>query len=322
MNKASAVGATHASPAIRASTQQDSRCAGCFGRGSGMPDPYCDHWRTPKAIAVAIALLLGTSGLADEALEKPNFSGVWQVLNTANYNIEAHMAQASMQLIDGPFGPLPARELVPLGAVGAVPSGLGVVEGGPLPYQDWALARRDEHRANWLDRDPEIKCFLPGVPRATYMPLPFQIFHGDSAILIAYEYAGATRNIPFEDPGEPPADSWMGQSWARWEDDVLVITTTGQNDQTWFDRSGNFHSEQMTVVERIRRIGPHHLDYQAEIRDEAVFTRAWTMRMTLYERIGADAQLGQFKCVEFVEELLYGHLRKAPVSDTSVQQQP
>ena len=267
-----------------------------------------------RDIAVAALLFAATLGLAEEPVEQPNFSGVWQVLNTANYNIEAHVAQASMQLAEGPFGPLPTPELVLLGAVGAVPSGLGVVQGGPLPYQEWALATREENRANWLQRDPEIKCYLPGVPRATYMPFPFQIFHGESDILIAYEYAGAARTIPFQDPGESPADSWMGQSWARWEDDVLVVTTTGQNDRTWFDRSGNFHSEQMTVVERFQRIGPHHIEYKAEIDDPKVFTRTWTMRMMLYERIGPEAQLGQFKCVDFVEELLYGHLRKQPVS--------
>ena len=273
--------------------------------------------KTIRIISAALLLLTGSLSFAEEDAEKPNFSGVWQVLNTANYNIEAHMAQASMQLMEGPFGALPARELVALGAVGAVPSGLGVVEGGPLPYQDWALEQRDENRANWLERDPEIKCYLPGVPRATYMPFPFQIFHGDNEILIAYEYASAARMIPFADPGEPPADSWMGQSWARWEDDVLVVTTTGQNDRTWFDRAGNFHSDQMTVTERFQRVGPHHLEYSAEIDDPNVFTRPWSMRMMLYERIGADAQLGQFKCVEFVEELLYGHLRKEPLGEGS-----
>ena len=267
-----------------------------------------------RLIAGALIACLAAFAHAQNPAEKPNFSGVWQVLNTANYNIEAHMAEASLQVMQGPFGPLPVPELVALGAVGAVPSGHGVVEGGPLPYQDWAIEQRNENRANWLERDPEIKCYLPGVPRATYMPFPFQIFHGDHEILIAYEYAGAARSIGFEDPGEPPADSWMGQSWARWEGDVLVVTTRGQNDQTWFDRAGNFHSAHMTVVERFQRIGVHHIDYQVEIDDPDVFIRPWKMRMTLYERIGDDAVLGQFKCVEFVEELLYGHLRKEPVS--------
>ena len=151
------------------------------------------------------------------------------------------------------------------------------------------------------------------------MPFPFQILHGDKEILIVHEYAGAARSIGYEDPGEPPADSWMGQSWAKWDGDALVITTRDQNDQTWFDRAGNFHSDKMTVVERIERIGPHHLDYQAEINDPEVFTRSWRMRMTLYERIGKDARLGQFKCVEFVEELLYGHLRKG-AADTRESQ--
>ena len=266
-----------------------------------------------RLIASISIALLSFPALSQEADPRPDFSGVWQVLNTANYNIEDHMAQAALQIMQGPDGPVPVPELVALGAVGAVPGGTGVLEGGLLPYQDWALEQRNENRANWLERDPEIKCYLPGVPRATYMPFPFQIFHGDNEILIAYEYASATRTIPFEDPGEAPVDSWMGQSWARWEGDVLVITTTALDDRTWFDRAGNFHSARMTVVERIRRLGPHHLEYEAEVDDPEVFTRPWKMRMTLYERIGPEARLGQFKCVEFVEELIYGHLRKNPI---------
>ena len=270
--------------------------------------------RLIACLSIASIAVLASQALAGEDESTPEFSGVWQVLNTANYNIEDHMAQAAMQIMEGPDGPVPVPKLVPLGAVGAVPGGTGVLEGSLLPYQEWALEKRNENRANWLDRDPEIKCFLPGVPRATYMPFPFQIIHGDNEILIAYEYAGATRIIPFEDPGDAPVDSWMGQSWARWEGDVLVIATTGLDDRTWFDRSGNFHSARMTVIERIRRLGPHHLEYVAEVDDPEVFTRPWTMRMTLYERIGPEARLGQFKCVEFVEELMYGHLRKYPIA--------
>src|SRR5471030_820406 len=147
----------------------------------------------------------------------PDLNGVWQVLNTANYDLEPHVARAAMALRPGRQGPVPAKEVISLGAVGAVPAGLGVVEGGKIPYKPEALARKLENQAKWLERDPEIKCYLPGVPRATYMPYPFQIFHSEQALLFAYEYAGATRNVLFTDPGPAPVDSWMGQSVGRWE---------------------------------------------------------------------------------------------------------
>jgi hypothetical protein len=244
---------------------------------------------------------------------KPDLNGVWQVLNTANYDIEAHAARAALALRPGPAGPVPAKEVVALGAVGAVPAGLGVVVDGPLPYQPWAAEQRRKNQDAWLTSDPEIKCYLPGVPRATYMPFPFQIFHSEKAVFFAYEYAGAVRNIYLDDPGEAPTDSWMGQSVGRWDGDTFVVEVTGLNDRTWFDRAGNFHSEQMRVVERYTPTDAHTMRYEATIDDPTVFTRPWTMRMTLYRRVGDDARLLQFKCVEFVEELMYGHLRKQPL---------
>ena len=141
------------------------------------------------------------------------------------------------------------------------------------------------------------------------MPYPFQIFHSEKAIFFAYEYAGAVRNIYLEDPGEAPMDSWMGQSWGYWDNDTFVVEASGFNDQTWFDRSGNFHSDKLKVTERFTLLNEHTMNYEAIIQDEEVFTKPWTIKMTLYKRIGQDAQLQQFKCVEFVEELLYGKWR-------------
>ncbi|HEX7036817.1 MAG TPA: hypothetical protein VF210_13655 [Pseudomonadales bacterium] len=244
---------------------------------------------------------------------KPDLSGVWQVLNTANYDLLAHPAKPALALREGPFGPVPAAEVVALGAVGAVPAGMGVVVGNEIPYKPEARAKQLENQRNWLTADPEIKCYLPGVPRATYMPFPFQIFQSESAIFIAYEYASATRNLYLEDPGEAPVDSWMGQSYARWEGDTLVVEVTGQNDRTWFDRAGNYHSSALKVTERYTLENPHVLQYEAVIEDPEVFTRPWTIRMPIYRRVGPDARLMQFKCVEFVEELMYGHLRKDPL---------
>lgn len=245
--------------------------------------------------------------------EHPDLNGIWQALNSANYDIERHMARHSMQLRDGPHGPLPAVDLLKLGAVGAVPPGLGVVEGGALPYTPEALAKKRDNAANWLERDPEVKCYLPGVPRATYMPHPFQIQQGDGAIMIMYQYANAVREIYMEDVGEAPVDSWMGQSVGRWEGDTLVVEVTGLNDQTWFDRAGNHHSDQLKVTERYTPMGPNHLRYQATIEDPQTFTRPWTMSMPLYRRMEPDARLLDFRCVEFVEELLYGEWRRNPL---------
>ncbi|MFK7913297.1 MAG: hypothetical protein AB8B93_05240 [Pseudomonadales bacterium] len=265
------------------------------------------------AVLILQASASAASDLPRRADGKPDLNGVWQVLNTANYDLLTHSARAAMAMRPGPLGPVPAKEVLALGAVGAVPAGMGVVDGNAIPYRPEARAKQQDNQQNWLSRDPEIKCYLPGVPRATYMPLPFQIFHSDSALFIAYEYAGATRNLLLEDPGEAPVDSWMGQSWARWDGDTLVVEATGFNDQTWFDRSGNHHSAALKVTERYTLQNAHVMEYEATIEDPEVFTKPWTMRMPIYRRVGADARLQQFKCVEFVEELLYGHLRKQPL---------
>ena len=254
------------------------------------------------------------SGGPRAANGKPDFSGIWQALNEANYDLQSHMARSAMALRAGPYGPLPAAPVLALGAVGSVPPGLGVVEGDDIPYQPSALAKKKENQANWLTADPEIKCHLPGVPRATYMPYPFQILQSSKAIFFAYEYAGAVRNIYLKDPGPAPIDSWMGQSVGHWEGDTLVIDVTGFNDQSWFDRAGNFHSDALHVVERYRRTSPDVLSYEATIEDPKVFTRPWKISMPLYRRLEKNAQLMDFKCVEFVEELLYGQWRKKPLS--------
>ena len=243
----------------------------------------------------------------------PDFNGIWQALNEANYDIELHSARPAMATRSGPYGPVPAAPVLPLGAVGAVPPGLGVVEGGNIPYKPDALAKRKENQENWLTADPEIKCYLPGVPRATYMPYPFQIIQSTKAISIAYEYAGAVRSLFLKDPGPAPVDSWMGQSVAHWEGETLVVDVTGFNDQTWFDRAGNFHSDALHVVERYTRTSPDVMRYEATIEDAKTFTRPWKISMPLYKRQEKNAQLMDFKCVEFVEELIYGKLRKSPL---------
>ena len=191
--------------------------------------------RTAVMLAVA-AMPLASQSPAYRAPRadggKPDLNGIWQALNEANYDLEGHNARPAMALRPGPYGPVPAAPVLALGAVGAVPPSLGVVEGGEIPYKPEALAKKKENQENWLTRDPEIKCYLPGVPRATYMPQPFRIFQSASQIFIAYQYAGAVRNIYLKDPGPAPVDSWMGQSVGHWEGETLVVDVTGLNDQT------------------------------------------------------------------------------------------
>ena len=272
------------------------------------------------AIGLLVVLGLAVNAIAAEYVaprgpdgKHPDLNGVWQALNSANYNIEMHTASHSMQLREGPHGPLPAVKTLYLGAVGAVPPGLGVVEGGKIPYRPEALAKRDENKANWIDRDPEIKCFLPGIPRATYMPQPFQIFQSADSVFMAYQYAGAVREVYMDDPGEAPVDSWMGWSAGRWEGETLVGEVTGQLDSTWCDRAGNHHSDQLKVIEKYTPMSDYHLHYEATIIDPVTFTEPWTISMPLYRRVEENAQLMEFRCVEFVEELMYGEWRRNPL---------
>jgi hypothetical protein len=243
----------------------------------------------------------------------PDFNGIWQAMNEAHWDVERHMARPSVETRQGPRGPVPSKATVKLGAAVAVPASLGVVEGGTIPYTPAALQQRDDNRANWAERDPEVKCYLPGVPRATYMPFPFQIVQGDKDVFFAYTYANAVRNIYSDDPGPAPIDSWMGQSVLSWEGDTMVLTVTGLLADTWLDRAGNHHTEQLKVVERFTPTGPDHLLYEATIEDPGVYTKPWKIRMPLYRRMEADMQLLDFKCQAFVEELLYGEFRRKPL---------
>ncbi len=279
--------------------------------------------RVLQACLVTVALVVVTLSATAERPYKaprgpdgkhPDLNGVWQALNEANFDLELHNARASLAMRDGPEGGVPAVKTMYLGTVASVPPGIGVVTGnGKIPYTNAAAKQRADNQANWLDRDPEIKCYLPGIPRANYMPYPFQIFQGVDSVFFAYQYAGAVRDIYMTDPGEAPIDSWMGQSAGTWEGDTLVIEVTGQNDQTWFDRAGNFHSDALKVTERFTPLSPTHLHYEATIEDSNVFTEPWTISMPLYRRIEDGARLMEFRCVPFVEELMYGEWRRKPL---------
>jgi hypothetical protein len=231
------------------------------------------------------------------AESKPDLNGLWQALDTAHWDLQAHAAR------QGP--------VIALGAAFSVPEGIGVVEGNEIPYRPDALARKNANFENRLTRDPEIKCYLPGIPRATYMPYPFQIVQTETHVLFAYEFANASRTVYMNSKEEPPgADFWMGWSRGRWEGRTLVVDVTNLGDQTWFDRAGNFHSDALHVVERYTPIDATHLLYEATIDDPKVFTRPWKISLPLYRRIGKNAILGEYICPEFAEELMYGHLTK------------
>jgi hypothetical protein len=226
---------------------------------------------------------------------KPNLTGLWQAVTEANWDLEPHEAR-----------PGPSE----YGALFSEPGGVGIVEGSQIPYQPSAVAKKKANFDKRWTTDPEAKCYMPGVPRATYMPFPFQIVQSTTKIIIAYEFATASRIIHLDSVGEAPADSWMGWSRGKWEGDTLVVDVSALNDQTWFDRAGNFHSDALRVVERYTLAGPDTINYEATMTDPKVFTRPWKISLPLYRRLEKNAQFLEFKCVPFSEELIYGHLRK------------
>jgi hypothetical protein len=246
----------------------------------------------------------------------PNFSGVWQALNEANWDLEAHAARPGFLTQQGvhPLAEVPAAPALAMGAAGSVPGSIGVVEGGTIPYQPWALAQKKDNQQHWLDRDPEVKCILAGVPRSMYLPHPFQITQGDKKIQIQFAYSSSGRTIHLEKVTPLPDDAYNGFSLGRWEGDTLVVDSTGFNGKTWFDRAGNFASDALKVTERFTPAGNLEdmfaLRYEATIDDPKVFTKPWKISMPLYRRVEPNAQLMEFRCIEFVEELAFGHLRR------------
>ena len=242
---------------------------------------------------------------------KPDFNGIWEANNTANWDLQTHQARPMVaQPGLTPGSEVLAAPVVALGSIGWVPGGLGVVEGEEIPYQPWAAARKKENEEHWLDRDPEIKCFQPGVPRAMYMPHPFQIIQSATKVQMMFEFADAQRTIHLNKMEDYPNVLYMGYSVGHWEGDTLVTDVTDFTDATWFDRSGNFHSDALHVTERYTPMGKDAIRYEATIEDPKVFTRPWKISMPLYRRLEPNAQLTDFRCVEMVEETMYGHLRK------------
>lgn len=251
----------------------------------------------PQSTPVAEPVVI-TESATSAATSQPDLSGIWQAVNTAHWNVEGHTAKK-----------MPVTGVI--GAYGGMLAGTSVVVGGEIPYRADALAAREVNQADWANLDPAAKCYIPGIPRQTYMPAPFQILQTDSEIFIAYEWGSNSRSIFMDRPGtSAPLPSWMGYSLGRWEGGTLIVDVTSQMTDTWFDAAGNYHSGSLHVEERYRMIDENHIEYQALITDPEVFTEPWTIRMPLYRRIEEDARLLEYKCIEYAEDLLYDHLRQ------------
>jgi hypothetical protein len=260
-----------------------------------------DRWRRAVTAFVTCALAVGVVHAQTQARRParidghPNLSGIWQALNTAHWNLEAHSAED-------------LKPFWQLGAIASIPAGRSVVRGGTIPYKPEALAKRNENRAKWPAADPEARCYMLGVPRVTYQAMPFQIFQATGDLLMVYPFAATNRVVYMKDVSELPVDSWMGKSMGTWEGDALVVTTKWQNGQSWLDRAGNFASNQLTVTERFTLRDPDHLRYEATLDDPQTYTRPWTIEMPLYRLIDAQDQLLEHKCVPFADRLLYQDL--------------
>jgi hypothetical protein len=213
---------------------------------------------------------------------KPDLQGIWEAHNTADANLEAHSAAAGIR------------------------AGEGVIvdpQDGKIPYQPSAAAKQKENFAHRATADPVNKCFLPGVPRITYMHYPFQIFQTPQFVAITYEYVHASRTIHMSgSPHLEEIDFWMGDSRGHWEGDTLVVDVTNNNGETWLDASGNFHSEAMHVVERYTRTSADTLRYEATIEDPKVFTKPWKISMPLYRNSDKNAQLYEYECHVYQEK--------------------
>jgi len=211
---------------------------------------------------------------------QPDLSGIWEVVNTAAYDLEDHQPGLN------------------------TPGGYGVVEGGKIPYLPAALAKKKDNFDNRATLDPEVKCDMPGVPRITYMPFPFQILQFQDMVAIVYEYLDLTRYVYFggKHPDPDIYDYWMGDSRGHWDGNSLVIDVANFNDDTWFDRAGNYHSDALHVTERFTRTGPDHMLYEATVEDPKTFSRPWKISMPLYRRQEKNLRLLEYECYAYMEE--------------------
>jgi len=219
---------------------------------------------------------------------KPDLSGIWQVLdNSLDGNIEPHAASYGVRAGQGAIVDPPD---------------------GKIPYLPAALAKRQENYKNRA-KDPVAYCFKPGVPRITYIPFPFQISQTSKMIQITYEFVHNYRSVYINGSEHLPGiDFFNGDSRAKWDGDTLVVDVTNLNDDpahpTWFDASGNYHSDALHVVERWTRTGPDTMVYRATIEDRKVFSRPWTIEVLLYRHQEKNFRILEYECQMFKEKFV------------------
>jgi hypothetical protein len=260
---------------------------------------------------------VGAPGTAARTADgKPDFSGIWQANNEAHWDLQAHEARPAILTQEGvypyDYARVPAAPFVAMGAAAGVPGSLGVVEGdGQIPYKPEAAIIKKANGENWIDRDPELKCYLPGVPRAMYMPYPFSITQGTQQIQMGFTFSNAARVIHMDPKTtEPPDDTYMGFSIGRWEGDSLIVDTNKFNGRNWLDRAGNYHSDKLKLTEKYTLQTPDVIKYEVTIEDPDVYTQPWKISMPIYRRMEPNAQLLDYRCIEFAEEFMYGNLRR------------
>lgn len=205
---------------------------------------------------------------------KPDFSGIWQTTSAADHDLEPHAGRKGS------------------------PPGPGIVEGGVIPYLPQALAQRKKNFEARDKVDPRLKCFTLGVPRGIYYPEPFQIFQRPQDLTVLFQFGHSVRTIHTNGTQHPdnPNDWWLGDSRAKWEGDTLVVDVKHFNDETWFDRSGNFHSDALHVVERWTYLDKNTIDYKATISDTNVFSRPWHISVILHRHREKNFQLIENYC--------------------------
>jgi len=294
-----------------------------------MGDRFKSGKQATLAGGLAVVLALGIAGcqpdnpqagvgpaVARTADGKPDFSGIWQANNEAHWDLQAHEARPAILTQEGvypyEYARVAAAPFVAMGAAAGVPGSLGVVEGdGEIPYKPEAATIKKANGENWIDRDPELKCYLPGIPRAMYMPYPFSITQGSAQIQMGFTFSNASRVIHFDPKTtEPPDDTYMGHSIARWEGDSLIVDTNRFNGRNWFDRAGNYHGVNLKLVEKMTLKTPDVIWYEVTVEDPDTFTRPWKISMPIYRRMEPNAQLLDYRCIEFAEEFMYGNLRR------------
>ena len=208
----------------------------------------------------------------------PDFRGIWQVKDTAYVNVEGHAAAN---------GVAAAKSIVvdPLD--------------GRIPYTPEALATRNENYRSRATADPSNRCYQAGVPRATYLATPLQILQSPGNFAIVYQENHAFRVFhPATRPHFDNTDWWMGDTRYRWDGDTLVADVAAQTGEAWLDQAGNFHSNDVHIVERYRMTSADTLEYEARIEDPVVYTRPWTLRTVLYRVKRPGARIIEDECLE------------------------